>query len=121
MAGHFYILASRKHGTLYCGVTSDLEARIWQHREGAVEGFTKRHSVKRLMFFETYDDITDAILREKRVKEWKRDWKIELIESANPDWTDLAVIMLNFEPLPSAPIPFRHPGESRDPRFKHFK
>jgi putative endonuclease len=115
MAGFLYILASRRHGTLYIGVTTDLPKRIWEHREGVVPGFTKRYGLKRLVYVETYDDISDAIVREKRTKEWRRDWKIELIERHNPDWNDLAVALLGFERLPDRPIPFRHPGGSRDP------
>lgn len=120
MPAYFYLLASRKHGTLYAGVTSHIEKRMWEHREGIIPGFTKRYGVKRLVYLEVYDDIVEAIQREKRVKEWKRDWKIALIERDNPDWNDLAVNLLNFDSLPSNPIPFRHPGESRDPRFDHF-
>ncbi len=100
MAGHFYILASRQHGTLYAGCTTDLPKRIHEHREGLIPGFTRTHGVKRLVYFETYDDISDAIVRERRVKEWKRDWKIQLIEKDNPHWEDLAVSVLGFDPLP---------------------
>ena len=100
MAGYFYLLASRKHGTLYAGATTDLPKRVWEHREGLVAGFTKQHDVKRLVYFETYDDISDAIVRERRVKEWERDWKIQLIEKDNPDWEDLAVSVLGFDPHP---------------------
>ena len=84
-----YILASRKHGTLYIGVTSDLIFRVAQHREGAFEGFTKRYGVKRLVWFEPHDAINLAIQREKSLKKYKRDWKINLIERKNPDWNDL--------------------------------
>jgi len=100
MAGHFYILASRMHGTLYVGCTTDLPNRIYEHREGLVPGFTAKYGVKRLVYVETYDDIADAIVRERRVKEWKRDWKIQLIEKNNPFWEDLAVSLIGFEPLP---------------------
>ncbi|MFL6844654.1 MAG: GIY-YIG nuclease family protein [Allosphingosinicella sp.] len=120
MGGHVYILASRKHGTLYIGVTSDLPKRIYEHRVDAVPGFTRRYGVKRLVYFETFDDIEAAIVREKRMKEWQRSWKIQLIERANPDWTDLAVKLLGFEPLPSPPVLHRHPGESRDPRTRKY-
>jgi len=108
MAGHLYILASRRHGTLYIGVTTDLPKRIYEHREGLVPGFTRRYGVKRLVYVETYDDISDAIVRERRMKEWKRDWKVRLIETDNPFWDDLAVTLLGFAPL-------SHPGEGRDP------
>jgi len=84
-----YILASHSHGTLYVGVTSDLPTRIAQHREGTFEGFTKRYGVKRLVWFEQYDDIGTAIHREKTIKKYKRDWKINLIERENPAWDDL--------------------------------
>jgi putative endonuclease len=82
-------MASGKHGTLYIGVTSELIAHIGQHREGVREGFTSRYGVKRLVWFETHDGIVDAIQREKSLKKWKRQWKIELIEGSNPDWDDL--------------------------------
>jgi putative endonuclease len=121
MGGFVYILASRKHGTLYTGVTSDLPARIYHHREGLVPGFTRDYGVKRLVWLESHDDIEAAIVREKRIKGWKRDWKISLIEEANPAWDDLAVTLLGFDPLPSKRIPFRHPGESRDPRTRGWK
>jgi putative endonuclease len=114
LAGHVYILASRRHGTLYIGCTSDLARRLFEHREGLAPGFTRRHSVKRLVWFEAHDDIESAILRERRLKEWKRAWKIQLIEQDNPAWDDLAVSMLGFEPLQSD-LPTRHPGESRGP------
>jgi putative endonuclease len=115
MGGHVYILASRKYGTIYVGVTSDLPQRIHQHRTGAFPGFTRDYSVKRLVHVETYDDIEAAIVREKRLKDWHRDWKIRLIERDNPDWDDLAVAFLGFEPLPAPKPPHRHPGEGRDP------
>ena len=84
-----YIMASRKHGTLYIGVTSDLHMRVAQHREGIYDGFTKRYGVKRLVWFEPHDGIEAAIHREKRLKKYKREWKINLIEADNPDWDDL--------------------------------
>jgi putative endonuclease len=87
--GYLYILASRKYGTLYIGVTSNLSARIWAHRQGTNEGFTKRYRVTRLVYAETYDDIRDAIAREKQLKKWRRPWKIALIEGLNPNWSDL--------------------------------
>jgi putative endonuclease len=94
-----YILASRRHGTLYIGVTSDLPARIHAHRESLIPGFTRRYGVKRLVHFEMFDMMDAAIQREKRLKEWRRAWKIELIEATNPHWDDLAV-GLGFPPLP---------------------
>ncbi len=81
-----YIMASKKHGTLYIGVTSDLLNRVWQHREGEVEGFTASYEVKRLVYYEVFDDITAAIEREKQLKRWHRPWKINLIEQQNPHW-----------------------------------
>ncbi|MCC6917668.1 MAG: GIY-YIG nuclease family protein [Alphaproteobacteria bacterium] len=84
-----YILASQTRGTLYVGVTSDLLNRTAQHRDGIWEGFTRDYGVKRLVYFETFDDVTTAIRREKRLKKWLRAWKIALIEKANPRWTDL--------------------------------
>jgi putative endonuclease len=84
-----YIMASRKHGTLYIGVTSDLIGRVGQHREEVRDGFTKDYGVKRLVWFETHDGIEAAIRREKRLKKYKREWKINLIEEDNPNWDDL--------------------------------
>ena len=84
-----YILASKRNGILYIGVTSDLVKRTWEHRNNVVEGFTKRYGVHRLVWYETHDSMEAAIEREKRLKDWKRVWKLELIESNNPDWQDL--------------------------------
>ncbi len=84
-----YILASKKNGTLYIGVTSNLIKRIWEHKQGLVEGFTKKYNVHRLVYFEETPDIESAIIREKQMKKWKRQWKIELIEEMNPAWDDL--------------------------------
>jgi len=88
-----YILASKRNGTLYIGVTSNLPKRVHEHREGQVPGFTTQHAVHMLVYFETHDDMAAAIQREKQLKAWKRAWKIRLIEKANPQWTDL------YEPL----------------------
>jgi putative endonuclease len=96
--GHVYLLASRRHGTTYLGVTSNLMQRIYQHRDEVVRGFTSEYGIKRLVWFDTFDRIIDAIAREKQIKKWNRDWKIRLIEEANPDWSDLA-IGFGFEPL----------------------
>ena len=93
-----YILASGFNGTLYVGVTSDLTARIAQHRAGTHDGFTKRHGVTKLVWFETAPSMTEAIASEKRIKMWPRDWKKILIERGNPDWADLAVA-LGFEAI----------------------
>ena len=84
-----YILASDRNGTLYIGVTSHLIGRIWQHREHAVEGFTSKYDVTRLVWYEMHGTMEEAILREKRIKKWNRDWKIRLIEERNPYWNDL--------------------------------
>ncbi|HEU4959602.1 MAG TPA: GIY-YIG nuclease family protein [Sphingomonas sp.] len=85
-----YILASGYLGTVYIGVTSDLAARLHHHRSGAVDGFTKRYKVYRLVHFEVFDDMSNAIAREKQLKRWHRDWKCNLIEQTNPEWNDLA-------------------------------
>ncbi|HUA81208.1 MAG TPA: GIY-YIG nuclease family protein [Dyella sp.] len=84
-----YMLASKRNGTLYIGVTSDLIRRIWQHRNNVVEGFTNRHDVHFLVWHELHSTMESAITREKRLKGWKRAWKIRLIEETNPTWTDL--------------------------------
>ena len=84
-----YILASKRNGTLYTGVTSDLVQRVWQHKKGVVEGFTKRYRVHLLVWLEIHETMASAIAREKALKEWKRAWKIELIEKSNPPWRDL--------------------------------
>ena len=89
MQFYVYILASRKQGTLYLGVTKDLVRRTYQHREKLLPGFSSRYDIRRLVWFEVYDDPTNAIEREKKIKKWRRAWKIELIEKENPDWTDL--------------------------------
>ena len=84
-----YILANRRNGTLYVGVTNDLVRRIQEHREGLVPGFTKRYGLKLLVYMELHHDINSAILREKRIKRWHRQWKLQLIEAKNPQWRDL--------------------------------
>ena len=84
-----YILASKKNGTLYTGSTDDLKARVWQHKNKTARGFTSKHGVDRLVWFETHDSRAAAFTRERQIKEWKRAWKLELIEKANPDWSDL--------------------------------
>jgi putative endonuclease len=84
-----YILASKRNGTLYTGATSDLVKRIWEHRSNLVEGFTKRYGVHQLVWYELHESMESAIQREKRLKEWKRGWKVELIESTNANWEDL--------------------------------
>ncbi len=84
-----YILASKKNGTIYIGVTSNLIKRIWQHKQSVVDGFTKQYAVKNLVYYESHDNAESAIHREKRLKEWKRQWKVTLIEKTNPSWNDL--------------------------------
>ncbi|MBI5910674.1 MAG: GIY-YIG nuclease family protein [Betaproteobacteria bacterium] len=84
-----YILASKRNGTLYTGVTSDLCRRIWEHRNELVDGFTKKYRVHRLVYFELHEDIREAIVREKQIKKWNRAWKLKVIEQQNPNWADL--------------------------------
>jgi putative endonuclease len=84
-----YILASKPGGTLYTGVTRDLVRRVFEHRSGAIKGFTQRYDVKRLVYFERYDTALEAIQREKNIKHWSREWKIDLILSMNTEWRDL--------------------------------
>ncbi len=86
---YVYILASQRNGTLYVGVTSDLSRRVYEHRCGNVPGFTAKYGVKLLVWYDVYDFIDDAIRQEKRIKRWRRAWKLELIERLNPDWSDL--------------------------------
>ena len=87
--GYIYILTNRPNGILYVGVTSDLVRRVFEHRSGFVEGFTKRYGLNRLVYLEQFDDIRDAIQREHNIKHWSREWKIDLITEQNPDWRDL--------------------------------
>jgi putative endonuclease len=87
--GYVYILANKSYGTLYIGVTSDLSARLEQHRRGIGSSFTKKYGVTRLVYYEAHDWITSAIQRETNLKRWKRDWEIQLIETLNPNWDDL--------------------------------
>ena len=91
--GFVYIVASRRNGTIYIGVTSDLAKRAWEHREGMIEGFSKRYGCKRLVWFERHDTIEAAITREKQIKEWKRAWKLRVIEEKNAEWNDLFDIL----------------------------
>ncbi len=86
---YVYIMASQKHGTLYIGVTSDLKKRVYEHKNDLIDGFTKKYQVHSLVYCEAADDVNAAIIREKQLKRWKRQWKIELIEKENPDWRDL--------------------------------
>ena len=84
-----YIMASKPNGTLYIGVTSDLLKRVWEHKNDSIDGFTKRYGIHRLVFYELYEDMVSAITREKQMKKWNRAWKLELIETHNPEWKDL--------------------------------
>lgn len=88
-SGWIYILTNKRNSTLYIGVTSNLGQRIWQHREGLIEGFTKRYGLKTLVWYHHFDDLQDARRREVQMKEWKRAWKVEAIEALNPTWRDL--------------------------------
>ena len=84
-----YILANRRNGALYTGVTSNLPARVWQHRNDVTKGFTKKYGVYTLVYFELHDEMASAISREKQIKNWQRKWKVKLIEKQNPTWRDL--------------------------------
>jgi len=95
MDKHFYvyILASKRNGTLYVGVTSDLVKRVWEHKQSFIEGFTKKYNVKALVYFESHENAESAFVREKQIKKWRRAWKINLIERKNPCWKDLYEII----------------------------
>ena len=92
--GWVYLMSNKPRGTLYVGVTADLNRRIYEHREGLTDGFTKRYDLKMLVYVERHDSIESAINRETRIKKWPRAWKIELIRSTNPDWNDLYETLL---------------------------
>ena len=89
MAAFVYIMTNRRNGILYVGVTTELPIRAYQHREGAIPGFTKKYGLKMLVYYEVFDDVRDAIQREKTIKHWSRAWKIRLIHGSNPEWNDL--------------------------------
>jgi len=91
---YVYLLASRRHGTLYLGITNNLVRRVHEHRSRTIPGFTARYAVDRLVWFETYNDPANAITREKAIKKWRRDWKIRLVEEQNLDWRDLYATLL---------------------------
>ena len=118
---YVYILASKRNGTLYIGVTSNLVHRVWQHKSDQAEGFTKRYGVHMLVWYEACGTMDVAIAREKAIKEWQRAWKIRLIQEINPEWKDLydELLSLGFEfqsiyvALPT--IPIRHSGAGRNP------
>jgi putative endonuclease len=84
-----YFMTNRRNGTLYCGVTSNLPRRAWEHREGLIDGFTKEHALKKLVYYEHHDSIRNAIEREKNIKHWPRAWKVRLVHAMNPEWEDL--------------------------------
>lgn len=86
---YIYIMSNKKNGTLYIGVTSDIIKRVWEHKNNVIQGFTSKYGLHNLVYYEVYDDIENAIKREKRLKLWLRQWKIDLIEGMNPDWNDL--------------------------------
>jgi len=94
MPYYVYILASRRYGTLYMGVTSDLLRRVEQHRSGAIASFTRQYRVHRLVYFEAFDDPAAANVRERQLKKWNREWKIQLIEKDNPEWRDLVDLLI---------------------------
>jgi len=89
MSFYVYIMTNRYHGTLYIGVTNDIRRRVWEHKQGLLEGFTKTYGLKILVYYEVFPRISDAIHREKRLKHWNRAWKIDLVERMNPGWEDL--------------------------------
>ena len=86
---YIYILANKEGGTLYIGVTNNLEGRVWEHKQGVYKGFSSKYKINRLVYYENYSDINEAITREKQLKKWNRAWKIQLIEKDNPRWEDL--------------------------------
>ncbi|MBB34863.1 MAG: endonuclease [Hirschia sp.] len=106
-----YMLASACNGTLYVGVTNDLERRVWEHRNGYIKGFTSRYGVCRLVWFEVHDDISETILREKRIKRWRRDWKKALIEEDNPHWADLYPDLVPGESAAPERLSARRPSQ----------
>lgn len=93
MGGYTYIMTNKERGTLYLGVTSDLIRRVFEHKSGAGDGFTSRYKPGQLVWFESHETISAAILREKQIKAWKRDWKIQLVEEKNPFWSDLYPVL----------------------------
>ena len=107
-----YIMASQRNGTLYVGVTTDLVRRVWEHREGAIPGFTKTYSLKRLVWWEEHGDIVVAIAREKTLKRWRRAWKMALIEAANPQWLDLWPAL---HAVPDGPLSYLDPKLGAEP------
>jgi len=86
---YVYILCNKRNGTLYTGVTSDIVKRVYEHKHGLVEGFTKKYKIHHLVWYEIHESAESAIIREKQIKKWKRDWKLKIIEKENPQWVDL--------------------------------
>ena len=107
-AGYVYIMANRKNGAIYIGVTSNVIQRVWQHQNGFVPGFTKRYGCKSLVWYEVYEDLQEARRRELQMKEWKRAWKVKRIEERNLDWNDLYPTL--FDAAVAAPGPRPSPG-----------
>jgi len=107
-----YIMTNRPRGVLYTGITSDLPGRVHTHRQGLLEGFTKKYNCRRLVWFETHPDVDHAITREKRIKHWRRIWKIDLVEALNPQWVDLwSQVNGSVEPTSElSHLPIRGPG-----------
>jgi putative endonuclease len=89
LGSYVYIITNKRNGTLYTGVTSDLKKRVWEHKEGVIDGFSKKYGLKSLVWFEVHDDIEEAIRREKQIKKWERKWKLRMIEEKNSGWRDL--------------------------------
>ena len=89
MSAYIYILTNKKNGTIYTGVTNDIIRRVFEHKQGFVDGFSKKYDLKRLVYFDSFESIYDAITMEKRIKRWRREWKLALIEKLNPEWQDL--------------------------------
>ena len=102
---YVYIMASKRNGTLYIGVTNDLARRVAEHEQGVVEGFTKEYDVHTLVYYECFSDINDAITREKRLKKWNRRWKLDLIETKNPEWIDLSTVAYQFPEIDGPGFP----------------
>ena len=94
MQSYIYIMTNKKYGTLYIGVTSDLIKRVYEHKKSFIDSFTSRYNLKKLVYYEVFDDINEAIKKEKQLKKWKRAWKIELIDKFNPNWKDLYLNMI---------------------------
>ena len=113
-----YIVASKRNGTLYIGVTSDLVKRIWQHRNKEIEGFTYKYNVTQLVYFEFHADMASAILKEKQLKKWKRHWKLNLIEKENPHWIDLWDQIIDYDYYITS---FLRKQESREPLINYLR